>query len=87
VRGRETLAAPRGAARLALAAALKPIAGAIKKLDRLIAAAIASHPPFAALAARLDTVPGLGLVTIAAIIAGSPNSVGSIAVRLQPWWG
>ena len=66
-------AAPVGAARLALAAALKPIAGAIKKLDRLIAAAIAAHPPFAALAARLDTVPGLGPVAIAAIIAWLPE--------------
>src|ERR1700720_761316 len=47
-------AAPAGAARLALAAVLKPIAGAIKKVDRLIAAAIAAHPPFAPQAARPD---------------------------------
>jgi len=48
-------ASPAGKARCALAA-LKPIPGVIKKLDQLIAAAIAEHPPFAALAARLDTV-------------------------------
>lgn len=66
-------AAPAGAARHALAATLKPIAGAIKKLDRLIAAAIAEHPPFAALAARLDTVPGLGPVAISALIAWLPE--------------
>jgi transposase len=66
-------AAPAGAARQALAATLKPIAGAIKKLDRLIAAAIAEHPPFAALAARLATVPGLGPVAIAALIAWLPE--------------
>jgi transposase len=66
-------AVPAGAARLALAATLKPIAGAIKKLDRLIVAAIAAHPPFAALARRLNTVPGLGPVTIAALIAWLPE--------------
>lgn len=66
-------AAPAGVARTALAAVLKPIASAIKKLDRLIAQAIAAHPPFAALAARLDTVPGLGPVTIAALIAWLPE--------------
>lgn len=66
-------AAPAGAARLVLAAALKPIAGAIKKLDRLIAATIATHPPFAALARRLNTVPGLGPVTISALIAWLPE--------------
>lgn len=55
--------APQGPARRLLAAMLKPIAATIKKLDRLIAAAIAEHPPFAALAARLNTVPGLGPVT------------------------
>ena len=66
-------ASPAGEAGRALAAVLKPTAGAIKKLDRLIAAAIAEHPPFAALAARLDTVPGLGPVAIAAIIAWLPE--------------
>jgi len=62
-----------GEARRALAGAFRPIAGAIKKLDRLIAAAIAAHPPFATLAARLATVPGLGSVAIAAIIAWLPE--------------
>jgi transposase len=66
-------AACTGAARTALTAALKPIAKAIKKLEGLIAAAIASHPPFGALAARLDTVPGLGPTVIAALIAWLPE--------------
>ena len=66
-------AAPAGAARRALAATLKPIERAIEKLDRLIAEAIAEHPPFAALAARLATVPGLGPVAISAIIAWLPE--------------
>jgi transposase len=66
-------ACPLGAARRALAAILKPIATAVKKLDREIAAAIAAHPPFAALAARLDTVPGLGPVAIATLIAWLPE--------------
>jgi transposase len=39
----------------------------------LIAKAIAAHPQFAALAARLDTVPGVGPVTIAALIAWLPE--------------
>jgi transposase len=65
--------APAGAARLVLAATLKPVAGAIRKLDRLIAAAIAAYLPFAVLARRLDTVPGLGPVTIAALIAWLPE--------------
>ncbi len=66
-------ACPKGRARKAMAIALKPIPTAIKNLDRLIADAIAAHPPFAALAARLDTVPGLGPVTIAALIAWLPE--------------
>lgn len=66
-------AAPAGAARRALAATLKPIARAVGKLDRLIAEVIAGHPPFAALAARLDTVPGLGPVAISALIAWLPE--------------
>jgi transposase len=66
-------ACPKGPARQALAAALKPIPASIKQLDRLIAAAIAAHPQFAALAARLDTVPGVGPVTIAALIAWLPE--------------
>ena len=66
-------AAPEGAARRVLAATLKPIDRAIAKLDRLIAEAIARHPPFAALAARLDTVPGLGPVAISVLIAWLPE--------------
>ena len=66
-------ACPKGPARQALAAALKPIPASIKQLDRLIAEAIAAHPQFAALAARLDTVPGVGPVTIAALIAWLPE--------------
>lgn len=62
-----------GAARRALAAILRPIARAIKKLDRSIAEVIAKHPPFAELAARLDTVPGLGPVAISALIAWLPE--------------
>jgi transposase len=69
----QTSAAPDGAAQRALAATLKPIARAIDKLDRLIAEAIAGHPRFAALAARLDTVPGLGPVAISALIAWLPE--------------
>jgi transposase len=42
-------------------------------LERLIARAIAAHPPFQALARRLDTVPGVGPVLIAALIAWLPE--------------
>jgi transposase len=66
-------AVPEGRARRALTALLKPIARAIAKLDRSIADTIARHPPFAALAMRLDTVPGLGPVAIAALIAWLPE--------------
>jgi len=66
-------ACPAGVARRVLAATLKPIATAIKKLDRVIAAAIVAHEPFAVLAARLATVPGLGPVAIAALIAWLPE--------------
>jgi transposase len=45
----------------------------IAQLDRRIAAVIAGHPPFAALARRLDSVPGLGPVAIAAILAWLPE--------------
>lgn len=66
-------AAPAGAARRALAATLEPIAAAIKEMDRAMAAVIVAHPPFAALAARLRTVPGLGPVVTAAFIAWLPE--------------
>lgn len=45
----------------------------IAELDARISAAIAAHPPFAALARRLDSVPGLGPVAIAALIAWLPE--------------
>src|SRR5205085_6223297 len=67
-------------ARRLLGAALKPIARAIERFDRLIAAAIAAHPPFAVLARRLDTVPGLGPVSIAALIAWLPE-LGTLSRR------
>ena len=66
-------ACPKGPARQALAAALKPVPASIKQLDCLIAQAIAAHPQFAALAARLNTVPGVGPVTIAALISWLPE--------------
>jgi transposase len=66
-------ALPPGAARRALLAVLKPIARQLKGLERRIAAAIAGHPPFAELARRLDTVPGLGPVSITALIAWLPE--------------
>jgi transposase len=66
-------AVPIGAARQALQASVKPIAKSIKKLDGLIGAAIEDHPPFATLAARLATVPCLGPVVIAALIAWLPE--------------
>jgi transposase len=64
---------PQGPARRALVTAAAALAREIVRLDRQIAAAIARHPPFAALARRLASVPGLGPVTIAAIIAWLPE--------------
>jgi transposase len=46
---------------------------AIATFDDKIAKAIAAHPPLAALARRLDSVPGLGPVAIAALIAWLPE--------------
>jgi transposase len=66
-------ALPPGAARRALLAVLKPIARAVEALERRIAVVIARHPPFAELARRLDTVPGLGPVSITALIAWLPE--------------
>lgn len=60
-------------ARRALTVALNAITRQMARLERLIAKEIAAHPPFAALARRLDTVPGLGPVSIAAIIAWLPE--------------
>jgi transposase len=59
--------------RRALAAPLNTIAREIARLERMIDEEIAAHPSFAALARRLDTVPGLGPVAIAAIIAWLPE--------------
>src|SRR6266404_6083338 len=56
-----------------LLAPLKQLDRQIETCDRQIAAAIAWHEPFAALARRLDTVPGLGPVSIAALIAWLPE--------------
>lgn len=71
--GQQAAATPAGPARRALRMAVKPMAREIVRLERLIAAAIAAHPPFASLARRLDTVPGLGPVGSAAIIAWLPE--------------
>jgi len=62
-----------GPARRALEAVVAVVARQIDRLERRIVAAIAEHPPFAALAKRLDTVPGVGPVSIAAIIAWLPE--------------
>lgn len=56
-----------------LLATLKQLDRQIETLDRQIAAAIARHAPFAALARRLATVPGLGPVSVAALIAWLPE--------------
>lgn len=64
---------PPGAARQALLAVLKSMKRPIEALEQRIAAAIAGHRPFAELARRLDTVPGLGPVSIAALIAWLPE--------------
>lgn len=64
---------PAGLAKREMLAMLKPLDHRIAALDRHIAAAIAKHQPFAALARRLDTVPGLGPVSIAALIAWLPE--------------
>ncbi|HEX3870539.1 MAG TPA: IS110 family transposase, partial [Pirellulales bacterium] len=66
-------ATPVATVRGILKAALAPMANAIKKLDRAIAAIIAGHPSFAVLAKRLRTVPCLGPVAVAAFIAWLPE--------------
>lgn len=53
---------------------------AIATIDDKIAKAIAAHAPFAELARRLDSVPGLGPVAIAALIAWLPE-LGKISRR------
>jgi transposase len=64
---------PDGPARQALKDAHASIKLRVKQLDRQISALIAGHAAFAALARRLDTVPGLGPVAIAALIAWLPE--------------
>jgi transposase len=56
-----------------LAGPLAACEQAIAELDGEIAQAIAAHAPFAELARRLDSVPGLGPVAIAALIAWLPE--------------
>jgi transposase len=56
-----------------LAGPLSELKRAIATLDGEIAEAIAQHAPFAELARRLDSVPGLGPVAIAALIAWLPE--------------
>jgi transposase len=60
-------------ARRLLGAMLEVAERTIERFERLIAEAIAAHPPFAALARRLATVPGLGKVSIPALIAWLPE--------------
>jgi len=66
-------ALPPGLAKRELLATLKPLGRRLEALERHIAATIAKHQAFAALARRLDTVPGLGPVSIAALIAWLPE--------------
>jgi transposase len=66
-------ASPVGPARRTLQRAAAAIDRQVEALDRQIAAAIAEHAPFAALARRLATVPGVGPVTLAALIAWLPE--------------
>jgi transposase len=65
--------APAGPGRQALKDVRAGIKLRIQQLERQMRELIAGHAPFAALARRLDTVPGLGLVSIAALIAWLPE--------------
>ncbi|MBX3500656.1 MAG: IS110 family transposase [Alphaproteobacteria bacterium] len=56
-----------------MAQPLAALEQALATLDGKIAEAIAAHTPFAALARRLGSVPGLGPVAIAALIAWLPE--------------
>jgi Transposase and inactivated derivatives len=69
----QSAAMPAGLARQALKDAHASMKLRIKQLERQIGALIAEHAAFAALARRLDTVPGLGPVAIAALIAWLPE--------------
>lgn len=62
-----------GPARQALQRIHNRLCREIEQLQRHIATSIERHPPFAALARRLGTVPGLGPVAIAAILAWLPE--------------
>jgi transposase len=66
-------AMPAGPARQALKDAHASMKLRIKQLERHIGALIAEHAAFAALARRLGTVPCLGPVAIAALIAWLPE--------------
>ena len=66
-------AMPAGPGRQALKDANASMKLPIKQLDRQIAALIAEHAAFAALARRLRTVPCLGPVAVAALIAWLPE--------------
>jgi transposase len=62
-----------GPARQALQRVHTRLQREIAQLERRMTAVIDGHPPFASLARRLDTVPGLGPVSIAAILAWLPE--------------
>ena len=62
-----------GPARQALQRVHTRLQREIDQLARRMATLIEGHPPFANLARRLDTVPGLGPVSIAAILAWLPE--------------
>jgi transposase len=69
----QSAAMPAGPARQALKDVHASTKLRIKRLDRQIGVLIAEHAAFATLARRLDTVPGLGPVAIAAMIAWLPE--------------
>lgn len=62
-----------GVAARALERVLKTIAGEIDRLDRRIAKTIAANPAFAELARLIGSVPGVGPVLTAALIAWLPE--------------
>ena len=66
-------ATPAGSGRQALKDVHASAKLRIKQLERDMRELIAGHAPFAALARRLDTVPGLGPISIAALLAWLPE--------------
>ena len=62
-----------GPARQALQRVYSRLQREIGQLERRMTAVIEGHPPFASLARRLDSVPGLGPIAIAAILAWLPE--------------